>query len=119
MADAVGRDLVDRGHELGGPSVPEPGGVGLIGDEAPHRREVLQAEGDLGCGCPAFGERSVEWRAGGFDSSEELASPDMAALRDKFVTPARLVDHLRVELFDVIRAQQPPRLAVAKGHVEQ
>ncbi len=119
MADAVRGDLVRREDEVLGPWPDEPRLLRPPGDELPHLGQRVAVEDQLLCADRRVAELIGEGRGDSVDAAIAPAVSERLEVRDEGVGPLRLLDDLRVERRDVVRAEEPERRRAGKREVEE
>ena len=115
VADAVGRDLVGREHEVAGALLADAGLARVLGDERADAAERLPRDRVLGRLAGRVGERRGELRrrAVGAAVARALGGADPR------VRALGLLDHVAVEVRGVVGADEVEAVGVGEGVVEQ
>lgn len=99
VPDAVGDDLVDGDHDVGGACRVEPAATGMVGDEPADRRQRVHTVDELRHWASWLGERLLQ-AGGGVAVVEHGTRLPEAAFEDRGVAPGNCSGHESCPLRD-------------------
>jgi hypothetical protein len=119
VAQAVGGELVDREHEVGGALAAQPAASGLAGGHPAEQPQRVGVEGENRRRPRRLRQRYRPRPRLRLQPAIGGACHMLGALEQEGMAAVRLRHHLGIQLEGVIGAQQPPGPAAGERHVEQ